>query len=162
MQAFEEIEKSYNTPDPWGYKTNPLDARRKAILTGIAGFHGPYEKCLDIGAGEGWITEAYPAKILHGLEVSNQAAARFPENVKRVVVPEGKYDLICATGIFYGHYNWPFFLQLIKEHASKHVLVSSIASWELKQVDGIGKEIFRAEYVYNVDKQRTRIFEVKS
>lgn len=161
MQPISEIEQSYNTVDPWQYQSNPDDINRKKILCGLSERFGPYERVLDIGAGEGWITSGYSGKNKHGLEVSNQAASRFPSNVKRVIVPEGKYDLVCATGIFYGHYNIPFFLKLIKECASRHILVSSIAAWEHKCVNDLGKEIHRQEYPYREWTQRTRIFEVK-
>lgn len=158
MQSFKEIEDSYEKPDPWGYQSNAEDEKRKRVLIAVATLFGPFERCLDIGAGEGWVTQHYPAKQIHGYELSNKAASRFPSNVQRVVVPTGKYDLICATGIFYGHYNWPFFIQLIKNHASKYLLISSIDSWEIKEVETLGREMFRAEYPYREWKQRTRIF----
>lgn len=160
MQPFEEIERNYEQPDPWGYQTNEDDQKRKRTIIEVATFFGPYQRCLDIGAGEGWITKDYPAKELHGYEYSNNAAARFPETVKRVVVPIGKYDLVCATGVMYGHYNWPFFMQLIKDHSSKYVLVSSIDAWELPCVNDIGKEIYRTQYDYREWKQRTRMFKL--
>ena len=170
MQPFEEIEKQYEQEDPWGYKTNPSDLQRRKILWGISFAYGEgdgfdkfigFKRCLDIGAGEGWITQGYPALEVCGLEISNQAAERFPNNVKRVVAPEGDYDLVCATGIFYPHYNWPFFMELIQRHASNIVIVSSIEDWEHECVNKIGEELFRATYPYREYKQRTRVFRVK-
>lgn len=160
MQPKEEIESFYSKPDPWDYQKTEADIKRREKLVRLAGLHGPYERCLDIGAGEGWITQLYPAKIVHGFEISDQAAARFPQNVKRVLQPEGKYDLICATGVFYGHYDWRLFMEFIKNHGSRIVLVSSMAHGELPCVDTIGKCLHDERYPYRHTEQRTRIFEV--
>lgn len=160
-QSIEEIEASYNTPDPWQYKNNPDDLNRRARLHSVAKQFGPYRRVLDIGAGEGWITEGYPGiECIHGYEVSNQAAERFPKNVIHVPTPFGKYDLVACTGIFYGHYNWEFFFQMVKNHACKHVLVSSVEPWELSIVDAIGKEIHREVFKYRDWNQRLRLFQV--
>ena len=160
MQPFKEIEESYNNPDPWGYQSNRDDILRRDILIDISKRFGPYERCLDIGAGEGWITKMYPAKEIFGYELSHQAAARFPPNVNRATVIKGKYDLICATGVFYRHYDWRTFLNIIKTHASKHVLVSSIEDWEIPEVNKIGKVLYETRYKYRDWNQRTRMFEV--
>lgn len=162
MQPKEEIEKHYEKPDPWGYQKSPSDANRKRILTMALKIFGPYEKLLDIGAGEGWLTKDYPAKILHGFEISDRAAARMPANVKRVLVPEGMYDIITCTGIFYPHYDWRFFQDMVNRHASKHVLVSSIKSWEHPCVDLIGEVVHAEEFKYNEHIQRMRLFKVRS
>lgn len=165
-QKIEQIEESYNTPDPWQYQVTQDDIDRKDRLITVAkGFADDlpdkkYLRCLDIGAGEGWITKDYPAKELYGYEVSNQAAARFPVNVKRVVAPEGKYDLICATGVFYEHYHWEFFLKMIKNHASHHVLVSSVRQWELPVVNTIGPCLYSETFKYREWEQLLRIFKV--
>ncbi len=156
-----EIEKSYETPDPWQYQKTPDDIRRKALLIAVAAAHGPYERCLDIGAGEGWITADYPARFRWGFELSDNAAARFPAAVQRANPPEGRYDLVAANGIMYGHYDHQLFFRLIRQHASRHVLISSVAAWELPQVSGLGKVIFEAKFPYRerLD-QRIRMFEV--
>jgi len=150
----------YSQPDPWGYQTNNHDINRKERLIMLANFFGPFERCLDIGAGEGWITKDYPAKEIHGYEKSDLAAARFPPNVGRPIPIVGKYDLVCATGVFYAHYPWDIFLGLVKEHASKYVLVSSIRDWEVECVEQIGTEIARQEYPYREFIQCTRVFRV--
>lgn len=160
MQPIDEIEKSYKAEDPWHYKTTPDDINRKKKLIDLASKFGPYERALDIGAGEGWITQDLPAKEIHGYEVSDNAASRFPENVKRVLAPQGKYDLILATGIFYGHYNWQLFMEFIRNHASKHILVSSMVPGEHVCVNEIGKVIHQEEFKYRHCNQRTRMFQV--
>lgn len=168
MQPFNEIEQHYEKPDPWGYKNSADDHRRRELITNIAALFGqfeagvhPFRRALDIGAGEGWVTSMLPAGELHGYELSNNAAARFPPAVKRVSPPEGKYDLVTACGVWYPHYNWPHFQQLVRAHASNIVLVSGIADWFHPSVNDIGKEVFRAEFPYPAGKQRILVFEVK-
>jgi hypothetical protein len=161
MQTKEEIEREYGTQDPWGYQQNPDDLLRKRILTSLSEIFGPYQRCLDLGAGEGWITQDYCAVQAHGYELSDAAAGRFPPRVLRVHDPVGDYDLVCATGVMYGHYDWKRFMQLIRQHASQHVLVSSIKDWEVPDVNGIGHEIFRCEFPYREYHQLTRVFEVR-
>ncbi len=166
MQPIEEIEKAYETPDPWQYKTNPYDIFRREVLRMISTLYGPYERCLDIGAGEGWITSIYPAAELYGYEVSNNAARRFPPNVARMEdhdLFEGlKFDLVTANGVLYGHYTIKRFLEIIKKHAGKHLLVSSVEAWEDHRVKFLGKEIFSARFPYRPDvgHQRVTLIEV--
>lgn len=161
MQPKDEIEKQYEIPDPWEYQKTPDDLNRKRILTMTVKIFGPYERLLDIGAGEGWITQDYPVPVLHGYELSNNASKRFPSNVKRIDIPDGSYDIVTCTGIFYPHYDWLGFMDIIYEHASKHVLVSSIKAWEHPCVDRIGNCIHEEEYKYREYVQRMRLFQVK-
>ena len=89
MQSKDEIEKEYQTPDPWGFQTHPDDAARKQIILNALtlGANKPmrFKRALDIGAGEGWITKDLPADEIFGFEISDTAASRFPANVKRVL-----------------------------------------------------------------------------
>lgn len=166
-QTKEELEKQQEKPDCWGYQSNVEDIRRRNILTSIASAYstnnpisGYYVRMLDIGAHEGWITTSYQAWERFGYEISDNAAARFPPDVKRCLVPDRKYDLITATGVMYGHYDYKLFLDIIKNHSCDIVIVSSIEDWEVKEVDSIGEEVFRAVYKYREFKQRTRVFKV--
>jgi SAM-dependent methyltransferase len=164
MQPLSEIEKSYQTPDPWCYKSNPEDQKRKSYILHILDLFSPFNRALDIGCGEGWITEHLRAAELWGYEISDTAASRFPFSVKRANPPEGKFELVVATGVLYGHYNWKLFTNLINKHASRIILTSNIKSWELDEaVRSIpGKEILKIEFPYNEHKQRMRIFDVST
>ena len=51
MQTKEQLEQFYQTADPWGYKTNDEDARRKQILLEILNRYPKFDKAIDIGAG---------------------------------------------------------------------------------------------------------------
>lgn len=164
-QSKEELEKHYASPDPWGYKQSKDDEHRKRLIVGVSSlFHaecGLFARALDIGAGEGWISQELPAHEVDGLELSDQAAARFPVCVRRVINPVGRYDLVVATGIWYPHYDLPLFQRLVRQHASNIVVVSGIADWLDRSVGQIGDELFRAEFPYPAGRQRLLVFRVK-
>lgn len=160
MQQPPEIESFYQSPDPWGFQSNPEDTRRKERIVKAAGSLGLFERALDIGAGEGWITGSLPAKELYGLESSNLAAQRFPLHVTRVLKPQGQYDLVLATGVLYRHYDTALFFDLISRHASKIVITCNIKTWEVEETLGIGKMVRVEEFPYREFTQVLRIFEV--
>lgn len=126
MQTKDELEKWHSKPDAWGYETNPDDSKRKEAILSML---NTYNKALDIGAGEGWITKDLPADEIHAVEISDNAAARFPNNVKRVKEPEGYYDLVITTGTLYKQYDRQWILDLIKSHATYHILIAGIKNW---------------------------------
>jgi hypothetical protein len=164
MQPFHEIEKSYETPDPWGVQKNPEDKKRKRYILHMLDLFGPYERVLDIACGEAWITKDIEANDLWGYELSNNAAQRFPDSVRRAVFPDGKYDLVIACGCLYKHYNWPFFLKIIEEHASRYVLTCNIKDWEVKEIEKIsGFRLLEMEFPYKPGDtkftQKLRMFE---
>lgn len=157
-QSISQIETWYVNQDPWGYKTNEHDINRKRIILEM--LRGPYQRALDIGCGEGWITADLPAEQLHGFEVSDNACRRLPENVQRVTNPDGKYDLVCASGILYDWYDWELFDALIKEHASKHVLVSGNQPHllDIKYGELIDQKIFK----YRQYTQEINLYEISA
>lgn len=163
-QPKHEIEEAYKTPDPWGYKSSDEDRKRKTyILSVIRIFNIHFRRAIDICCGEGWITGGLPADTIHGIEISDNAAGRFPEHVKRVEGPIGKYDLILATGCLYGHYDWKSIVNQIKEAAGPGSLIvlSNIESWEYKAaITWIpGSQVFEARFPYNEHHQKIRIFQ---
>ncbi len=162
-QTKEQLETWYAQPDPWGYKASEADQFRLAKFLEVIHQFGPYKKLLDIGAGEGFLTSQYPVPVLHGYELSDAAAARFPANVHRAggqFQVDNDYDLVVATGVFYEQYDWSLFLELIKYAAAKHVLVSSIAHREHCCVNRIGKTLLDVSFDYGDYTQRLRLFEV--
>lgn len=128
MQTKYELEQWHSTPDPWGYEKHPDDQYRKELILSL--LTKKYDKALDIGAGEGWITKDLPAKEIHAIEISDNASKRFPERVKRVHAPQGTYDLIIACGVLYEQYDYAQMLKWIEESATDTVLTCNIASWE--------------------------------
>lgn len=158
MQPKEEIEASYVHPDPWMYKSSPADKIRKRYIVEVARLMcleiADPIRTLDIGAGEGWITEHLPGHVLHAMEISDNAAARIPKNVTRVMEPQGKYNLIVATGVWYAHYDIGLFLRILLEHANGIVLISGIADWIHSSAYQLGTQIMKLEFPYPAGMQR--------
>lgn len=168
----EQLEKFYAKKDPWNYKITPDDQlRQDIILEWIANwrlrkaldkggfFPEPFDRALDIGAGEGWITNFLPADEIHGYEISDKAASRFPENVKRVTEIKGKYDLIIATGVLYKQYDYRWILDTIKKHANGLVLTCNIHNWEKNDLPNMIKDDL---FIYRKYIERIAIYDFTS
>ena len=161
MQSKDELEHWYKQPDPWQYKTTQDDLKRKAnlimILSEIS--NGiQYERALDIGAGEGYVTQDIFAKEIYGIEISDLAASRFPSNVKRVIEPEGKYDLVMTTGTLYSQYNHKQIVDWIRQSASKHILIAGIKDWLIDY--SFAQVIHQSEFPYRQYVQRVTVYEL--
>ena len=132
--------------DPWGYATTPMDMVRKANILGSMMEHGPYTRALDIGAGEGWISKDLDAIEIHGIELSDNAAARFPENVKRVHEPEGLYDLVLLTGVLYDHYDVQKFYEWVEDAEPRVLITCNIYEHEVLPWPWIADQTFTFAY----------------
>jgi hypothetical protein len=132
MQSKNDLEKFYESIDPWGYQDNPDDIKRKEII--LSECKGNFSSALDIGAGEGWITKDLPANKIFALELSDNACSRLPDNVKRVSKPEGKYDLIIATGVLYKEYDYEELNRIINDHAGGLVVTCNIKPLEINNI----------------------------
>jgi hypothetical protein len=158
MQTKQELEEWYEQDDPWEYTVTPDDIYRKRFyLTVLEGLGEYYDRALDVGAGEGFITGDLPAEQIHAIEISDNAASRLPKNVERVFVPEGTYDLVLVTGLLYKQYDHERIARLVSDAASKHVCVGGIEDWLLPYPFGRMIETFRFPYreytsVFNVYK----------
>lgn len=155
MQSKEELDQWYASPDPWGYQMYPDDLERKKRI--LAALLGRYERALDIGAGEGWITKDLPARRVYAYEISDNAKNRLPPNVKPVTEPKGKYDLILATGVLYRQYDHEAMLRIIKAHASKTVLIAGIKDW-LVDLSTLGEPVHMEEFRYRDYTQELRVY----
>ncbi len=115
IQTKDELDKWYSEADPWGYFNNPDDAMRKAkILAAIPRFE--YETTLDIGCGNGFITNDLPGKSVIGLEKSGKAVEWAKTNAPSHVqfrcgtlfdLPDldlPQMDLVVITGVLYSQY----------------------------------------------------------
>lgn len=160
LPSKEELDTFYLNHDPWGFASNPDDAKRKKEILSCIPYR--HERALDIGCGEGWITKDIWADEIHGLELSGLAASRCPKNVHIVLEPWGMYDLILACGVLYRHYDYKRFLKLIKEHGSGLVITCNIESWEVGEVKEIGKEVHTHTFPYRQYTQRLRVFEIEA
>lgn len=147
MQTKKELEEWYERDDPWDYTVTPDDIYRKRFyLTVLNNLDECFDRALDIGAGEGFITGDLPAKQIHAIEISDNAASRFPENVERVLTPEGKYDLVLITGLLYEQYDHEGIARLASDAASKYVCVGGIEDWLLPYPFGRMVETFKFPY----------------
>lgn len=152
--------EDYLVEDPWGYKTNIEDHKRKEKILTVLSRQKSFNRALDIGAGEGWITQDLPADLKHAFEKSSNAKLRLPNNVTPVDFPFGEYDLVIATGVLYPQYDCDLFFRLIKDHASDIILTCNIKDWEHPNVTKIGTQIHEEEFPYREYIQKLRLFQV--
>lgn len=157
MQNKQQLEKFYIKKDPWGYKTNPEDLKRKNII--LKNIQGQFKKVLDLGAGEGFITQDLPAKEIYGYEISDTASSRFPKNVKLIkdeYLKDEKFDLVIATGVLYKQYDYMKFLDLIMKHAIGLVLTCNIKNQEINDLPFLFKEF---DFTYRTFVERLVLFD---
>lgn len=155
IQTKQELENWYKNPDPWSYETTPDDKKRKDLILSLL---DTYETALDIGCGEGYITKDIKAKNIFGIELSDNASSRFPNNVNRILEPNGRYDLVMTTGTLYRQYNHEQIKTWIRESAKNHILVGGIKDWMIWS--DFGKVIKEIEFDYREYKQIIRLYEV--
>ena len=160
MQTKNDLEEFYRTADPWGYRESLEDWKRKGYILGIMDMMADhYHRALDIGAGEGFITEDLNVMdTIEAIEVSDKAASRMHPRIKRVKKPTGKYDLVLASGVLYAQYDYLQVLRWIQEHAGWIVVTCSIKEWEINNLDQ-GKQIFYAEFPYREMKEVLRVYD---
>jgi|GEM_PF-1313673 hypothetical protein len=152
----EWVEGQYAKPDPWGYQRHPDDKyRRLMVMTACLGLapDGRFRKALDVGAGEGWITQALPAIEIYGLELSDAAAARFPTSVKRLTdgTHDHSFDLVVSTETMFEHYNWKQIRDAILKAAAPGALIVTCnnTKWEVPAIEKeIGSPLLVQEFPY--------------
>lgn len=155
MQTKQELENWYNKPDPWFYQTTLDDKNRKDLILSLL---DTYDTALDIGCGEGYITKDIKAKKIYGIELSDNASSRLPNNVNRLLKPNGKYDLVMTTGTLYTQYNHTQIKNWVHESARNHILVGGIKDWMIWS--DFGKIIKEIEFDYREYKQIIRLYEI--
>lgn len=158
-QALDEIERFYSQKDPWNYETTPDDQYRKEKI--LKAINGEYVRALDIGGGEGWISKDLPANSIEVYEVSRNALKRLPEGILGTTEATGKYDLIVATGVMYKHYHYETFLNIIKKHATKTVLIAGIKDW-LVDTTQLGGLVYEEEFPYREYTQVIKVYDIQT
>jgi hypothetical protein len=165
VQSKRELEEWYQRADPWQYTTTADDVWRKNFyITALASNPSPpyttqFERALDVGAGEGFITTSLPANEIHGIELSDAAAGRFPSNVTRVAEPKGEYDLVISTGTIYVQYDHAKIYEMIMNAACKTVAIGGIKNW-LTLPYNFGNLVREFEFPYREFTSCLRIYEV--
>ena len=155
MQSKEELENWYLREDPWNYKTTEDDYFRKEKILSLL---KKYDKALDIGCGEGFITKDLPANEIFGIELSDNASLRLPSNITRLIQPVDTYDLVMTTGTLYQQYNHQQITNWIKQSASHHILVGGIKDWMIWSE--FGEIINEIEFQYREYTQIIRLYEI--
>lgn len=115
IQSKDELEDWYSEEDPWGYFSNPQDAIRKAKILGVIPDY-KYENTLDIGSGNGFLTNDLPGKNVIGLDISEKAVEWATRRARPHVhyycgsvfdLPDlglPQMDLVVITGVLYSQY----------------------------------------------------------
>lgn len=161
MQSKQELEDWYAEPDRWGYFSNPEDAKRLEHIIYMLGWGKRiYTRAIDIGCGEGFITQHLPAAEVHGLDLSNNALTRLPANVKPVSAPEGKYDLVISTGTLYPQYDHEGLANLIKSCAAEYILIAGISDWLIEK--DFGRQVQMSIFPYREFSQKMTLYAVEA
>ncbi|MBA3748495.1 MAG: methyltransferase domain-containing protein [Solirubrobacterales bacterium] len=119
VQSREELDSFYDCADPWDYDETPDDAARVARLLSALPRRS-YERTLDIGCGNGFVTAHLPGREIVAVDLSHKAIAhatrRVPSTDDRKVSflarslfelnPDelGTFDLVVITGVLYPQY----------------------------------------------------------
>jgi hypothetical protein len=161
MQSKHDLEDWYSQPDRWGYFNNPEDNNRLNNILYLLGLgKNKYNRAIDIGCGEGFITHHLPAEVIHGYDLSNNALSRLPQNVKSVTQPEGKYDLVLSTGTLYSQYDHESIYEIIMGCASEYILIGGISSWIIEK--DFGTEIKSFAFPYREFTQKITLYHVET
>lgn len=160
MQSKQELEDWYSEPDRWGYFNNPEDQKRLEKTLFMLGWgKKQYKRAIDIGCGEGFITHHLPADEIHGLDLSDNALTRLPQNVKAVKEPIGKYDLVISTGTLYAQYDHEAIYKMIMSCASEYILIAGISDWIINKE--FGKQIQMSVFPYREFTQKMTLYHVE-
>lgn len=151
-QTKQEIEQWYETPDKWGYFESDDDRIRKGHILSLL---DRYTTALDIGAGEGFITEDLPADHIYAIEWSENAKARLHDKII-LDIPDMKFDLVISSGTLYAQYDHEAIYNLIRKYAGRHILISGIKDWLIDY--DFGTKLKEIEFPYGQYTQRATLY----
>jgi predicted TPR repeat methyltransferase len=120
IQKPESLDRFYESPDPWGYRNSADDERRRSELLAALPPRR-YQRGLDIGCGNGFVTFSLPAEHVLGADVSAKAIEWAERERGSQPRPDrftflqsslfeldrdrlGTFDLIVVTGVLYKQY----------------------------------------------------------
>jgi len=116
LQPVDDLERWWEQDDPWQYDVTPADQYRRAVLLSVLPKR-PFAATLDIGCGNGFLTERLPGDQVLGVDVSANAIRHAVERGAGRVRYEtcslfdlpakgwaGRFDLIVITGVLYPQY----------------------------------------------------------
>ena len=119
-QDKEDLDRLYEqSDDPWGYTKENADKIRLARLSQMLVGIDP-KRTLDIGSGNGFVTEKLPGEEVVGVEISDKAVEVAKKRSQKSGITNinyvqgdllhihplqlGIFDLICITGVLYEQY----------------------------------------------------------
>lgn len=180
----QQMNQMHGKLDPYGVKTDPADANRKGmileVLQAIIGTRRDgqiFNRALDIGCSEGWMTVDLPAEEIVGYDISDVAISRAytehvpdahevpPDKLRFTCNPnegiEGKFDLIIAAGVLVDTYDHAGIFALINKHASGIVITCQTDKTEIPGVEEAiaANQVEVFEFPYREHKQRLRVFD---
>lgn len=118
IESADSLDLHYREADPWGYDSHPDDGLRRARLLSLLPKRR-YARTLDIGCGNGFITQTLPGEEVVGCDVSSAALAWASRRVEAernrfrfvhaglfdlLEQDLGTFDLIVVTGVLYPQY----------------------------------------------------------
>ena len=116
IQTAKELDTYYVSPDPWGYYQNKHDAARKSILLEAIKAYA-FGRALDIGCGNGFLTESFPATEIIGIDISSEAIVEAKSRSRNKHISYvaaslfelpnldlGAFDCVLITGVLYEQY----------------------------------------------------------
>ena len=141
VQSQRELDEFYATKDPWGYFSSPHDRSRKQILLAELSQH-TLGRVLDIGCGNGFITDGIEAGQVVGVDLSEsairEARSRSTSPAARYLsgslfdLPSmdlGRFDAVIITGVLYEQYigrSLPLVYQIVDELLANGGLLVSV------------------------------------
>lgn len=119
LQSSHSLDAFYENEDPWSYDSTPDDQRRlETLLAALP--REKFNRTLDIGCGNGFITAHLPGRNVFGIDLSQRAIEWARIRAKRLdkrvdyrqgsifeidsVFVGGGFDLIVVTGVLYPQY----------------------------------------------------------
>ena len=82
-----------------------------------------YDKALDIGSADGFITKHLPAKIISAIEIDENLRSKLPATIIPVKDPVGTYDLVICTSVLYEEHDHRSVYKTILQSSCKHILI---------------------------------------
>ena len=166
IHKLSDLEKWHKKKDPWNYENKTHDFKRKQILMSEIP-QKTYNNVLDIGCGQGFITQDLPGDCVFGVDISHQAI-NFAKEKERDNLKffQGsifeidkffnvEFDLIVITGVLYKQYigksNALIYLLIDKLLSENGVLISvHINEWYYSQFPYLKiKQIYYPYRTYN-------------
>ena len=168
-QSRAELDEWYGKTDPWEYRTTPDDAKRRMMI--LAAIPDGVDSIIDLGCGEGFITEKLVAERVVGVDVSRKPLKRctFKGETYRIdmfsddITILGQFDLVLVTGVLYGSTDEDIARIVRLLNPGKYLLSCHITGWSYN-VEALNKTlelISEKTFPYRQYKERLGLYREK-